>query len=119
MTKYLLDTNVVLRLSNPSDGQYNLATEAVFCLLNRADECFLAAQVLIEFWVVATRPIEVNGLGWTTEKTQSVIEQLLDRFPLLEESPQIFLDWLALVTTNKIKGKHTHVARLIALMVTQ
>ncbi|HEY9605654.1 MAG TPA: hypothetical protein V6C85_28880 [Allocoleopsis sp.] len=28
MTKYLLDTNVVLRFCNPSDVQHNLATDS-------------------------------------------------------------------------------------------
>ena len=119
MTRYLLDTNVVLRFCNPSDVQHHIATEAIFCLLNQADECFLTAQVLIELWVVATRPVEVNGLGWTTSKTRNIIEELLNRFPLLEESPQIFPHWLDLVTTNQIIGKRTHDARLIALMLAQ
>lgn len=79
MTKYLLDTNVVLRFCNPDDLQHHLATEAISCLLNQADESFLTAQVLIELWVVATRPVEVNGLGWTTEKTRNIIDELLNR----------------------------------------
>ncbi|MGA9379097.1 MAG: type II toxin-antitoxin system VapC family toxin [Phormidium sp.] len=118
MTKYLLDTNVVLRFCNPDDLQHHLAREAIYCLLNQADECFLTAQVLIELWVVATRPVEVNGLGWSTEKTRNIIDELLNRFPLLEESSQIFPHWLDLVTTNKIRGKRTHDARLIAVMLT-
>lgn len=61
MTRYLLDTNVILRFCNPSDLQHDLAKEAISCLLNQADECFLTAQVLIELWVVATRPVQVNG----------------------------------------------------------
>ncbi|MCL1467622.1 type II toxin-antitoxin system VapC family toxin [Argonema galeatum] len=117
MTKYLLDTNVVLRFCNPDDLQHHLATVAISCLLTQADECFLTAQVLIELWVVATRPIEVNGLGWTTEKTRNIIDELLNRFPLLEEYPQIFPNWLDLVTTNKVMGKRTHDVRLIAVML--
>jgi predicted nucleic acid-binding protein len=64
MTKYLLDTNVVLRFCNPSDRQHSLATDSISYLLTQGDECFLTAQVLVELWVVATRPVEVNGLGW-------------------------------------------------------
>jgi predicted nucleic acid-binding protein len=117
MTRYLLDTNVILRFCNPSDLQHDLATEAISCLLNQADECFLTAQVLIELWVVATRPVQVNGLGWNTEKARNIIDELLNRFPLLEESPQIFLTWLYLVTTGKVMGKRTHDVRLIAIML--
>lgn len=117
MIRYLLDTNVILRFCNPSDVQHDLATEAISYLLNQGDECFLTGQVLIELWVVATRPVEVNGLGWTTEKTKQIIDELLNRFPLLEESPQIFFTWLDLVTTNQVMGKRTHDARLIAVLL--
>ncbi len=117
MTKYSLDTNIVLRFSNPSDAQHGLATEAVATLLMQADECYLTAQVLIELWVVATRPVDVNGLGWSIEQTRDVIDQLLDRFPIAEEVSEIFPTWLNLVTENQIKGKRTHDARLVAVML--
>jgi hypothetical protein len=55
MTRYLLDTNVVMRFCNPSDVQHQLATDAVSRLLVQSDECLLVTQVIIEFWVVATR----------------------------------------------------------------
>ena len=45
----------------------------------QGNECYLTAQVLIELWVVATRLVEVNGLGWSIEQTRQVIDQLLDR----------------------------------------
>lgn len=117
MTRYLLDTNVVMRFCNSADVQYPLAINAVSRLLAQKDECLLTAQVLVEFWVVATRPIEVNGLGWTIEQTRGTTDQLLDRFPLLEESSQIFPNWLNLVTNSKVMGKRTHDARIIAAML--
>lgn len=117
MTRYLLDTNVVMRFCNPSDVQHNLATDAISRLLMQSDECLLVTQVIIEFWVVATRPTQVNGLGWTVEQTRATIDQLLDRFPFLEESPQIFPNWLNLVTDNGVMGKRTHDARIVAIMV--
>jgi predicted nucleic acid-binding protein len=116
MAKYLLDTNIVLRFSNPSDEQHELVTESVATLLMKGDECYLTAQVLIELWVVATRPIEVNGLGWSVEQTGEVIDQLIAQFPLVEEGPQILRTWLTLVTKNEIKGKRTHDARIAAVM---
>ena len=91
MTQYLLDTNVVLRFSNPSDDQHYLATEAVATLLLQGHECYLTAQILIELWVVATRPVEVNGLGWSVGQTHGVIEQLLNRFPMVDGNLPDFL----------------------------
>jgi predicted nucleic acid-binding protein len=117
MTTYLLDTNVVMRFCNPSDVQHQIATDAISHLLMRSDECLLAPQIIVEFWVVATRPYQVNGLGWDVEQTRSTINQLLDRFPLLEESPQIFPNWLNLVTSSRVMGKRTHDARIVATML--
>lgn len=118
MSKYLLDTNVVLRFSNPSDSQHDLATEAVATLLLQGNECYLTAQILIELWVVSTRPVDVNGLGWSIEQTHDVIEQLLNRFPMADETSEIFPSWLSLVTDNQINGKRTHDARIAAVMLT-
>lgn len=116
MTTYLLDTNIILRFSNPSDAQHELVTNAVAAILATGDECFLVPQVLIEMWVVATRPTDVNGLGWSTTYTRNVIEQLLQRFPLAEETPQLFPTWLEMVSAQKISGKRTHDARIVAMM---
>lgn len=118
MAKYLLDTNVVLRFSNPSDAQHCLAAEAVATLLLQGNECYLTTQVLIELWVVATRPVDVNGLGWSVGQAHGVIEQLLKRFPMVDETSQIFSSWFALVTDNQIKGKRTHDTRIVAVMLT-
>ena len=117
MTRYLLDTNILLRAYDPASPSYALALEAVFRLLERGDECLLTPQVLIEFWVVATRPVEVNGLGWSVEQTREVVETLLGQFPLLEESAEIFPNWFNLVVTGNVTGKRTHDLRLVAVML--
>jgi predicted nucleic acid-binding protein len=117
MTRYIIDTNVVTRFCNPSDVQHHLATDAISRLLTQGDECFLTAQILVEFWAVATRPVEVNGLGWSVETTRKTIDQVLRRFPLLKDSEDIFPNWLNLVTINKVMGKRTHDVRIVAVML--
>ena len=116
MTTYLLDTNVILRLSNPADAQHGLVTKAIAALLTEGDECYLAPQTLIELWAVATRPIQVNGLGWSAAYTHHMIGQLMQHFPLANEPPSLFFHWLEIVSTHNILGKHTHDARIVALM---
>jgi predicted nucleic acid-binding protein len=74
----LLDTNILLRFCNPTASQHAEAARAVLRLLAAGETLCLASQNLIEFWAVATRSIEANGLGWTTEKTRSQIEQFLN-----------------------------------------
>jgi predicted nucleic acid-binding protein len=48
MTRYLLDTNVVMRFCNPSDVQHQLATDAVSRLPVQSDECLLVTQLIID-----------------------------------------------------------------------
>jgi predicted nucleic acid-binding protein len=79
----------------------------------------LAPQVLTELWVIATRPVEVNGFGWSPAATSTVIARLCGQFPLLEEGPATFERWLALVETAEVRGKRAHDAHLAAVMLSQ
>ena len=116
MSQYLLDTNILLRSVDTSSDQHPLATDCVYQLLQNGNECLITSQVLIEFWVVVTRPVEVNGLGWSSPTTQERINQFLSQFTFLEETPEIFTHWFQLVTIHQIKGKRTHDIRLLAVM---
>jgi len=116
MANFLLGTNVLLRMSDGNASTHLLAGNAVATLLARKDKVYITAQNFIEFWAVATRPLDANGLGWTTQRTTTEIEQFLNRFPLLEDSPDILSRWLTLVTTYDIKGKKVHDTRLVAVM---
>ncbi|WP_017302122.1 type II toxin-antitoxin system VapC family toxin [Nodosilinea nodulosa] len=117
MANYLLDTNVALRLADLSSPQNALVTDAVATLLEQQHVCYLSPQVITELWVVATRPAEVNGLGWSAARTTEEIARLMDEFPLIEESQQIFSVWLNLVTALSILGKRAHDARIAAIML--
>lgn len=116
MDLYLLDTNILLRSGDILSPQYTLARSAIAKILAQGDRCVLTSQVLIEFWVVATRPLEVNGLGWTAQFTADVVRQWIAQFPLFEDTPEVFQKWLELVTNYNIKGKRTHDIRLLAVM---
>jgi predicted nucleic acid-binding protein len=116
MPGLLLDTNVLLRASDPGSPLYALATEAVALLLAAGEQIQITAQNLIEFWAVATRPESVNGLGWSAQQTRDEISRLLGQFPLLEDSPAIFSEWPNLVSSHAVEGKATHDARLVAVM---
>ncbi|MEM7773346.1 MAG: hypothetical protein AAF327_22930 [Cyanobacteria bacterium P01_A01_bin.37] len=67
---------------------------------------------------MATRPGEVNGLGWNIPKTTDEIAQLLNEFPLLDDRAEIFAIWQQLVSTQHIVGKRAHDARIAAAMLT-
>ncbi|WP_228051810.1 type II toxin-antitoxin system VapC family toxin [Sphaerospermopsis aphanizomenoides] len=105
MKSYLLDTNIILRFANSQSQEYNLIRNTISEILLRGGQCFITSQVIIEFWVVATRPVNVNGLGWTVEQTTQAVQMLISQFDLLAETPDVFSIWLNLVITYNISGK--------------
>jgi predicted nucleic acid-binding protein len=116
MGSYLADTNLLLRLADPASKQHAVATEALARLLGQGDEVYLTPQNFIEFWAVATRPVEANGFGWTSERTAKEVADLQERFPVLSDSPDVFTRWLELVQRFPIQGKRVHDARLVAVL---
>jgi predicted nucleic acid-binding protein len=118
MTDYLLDTNIILRIVQFSAPAHTLAVEAVASILTKGDNIFITPQILIEFWAVATRPVDVNGLGWSSTLTETETQQLHLQFPMLDDQSDIFLAWLQLVKKYDVQGKKVHDARLVAVMQT-
>ncbi|EFA70744.1 PIN domain nuclease [Cylindrospermopsis raciborskii S07] len=117
MKSYLLDTNIILRFANSQSQEYNLIRNTISEILLRGGQCFITSQVIIEFWVVATRPVNVNGLGWTVEQTTQAVQMLISQFDLLAETPDVFSIWLNLVITYNISGKRTHDIHILAVMI--
>lgn len=118
MTRYLVDTNVLLRGAVETSVRKPAAVVAISTLLARGDELLVAPQVLMEFWSVGTRPIDVNGLGWSLEVVRNKVDKILEQFPVLPETPSVFEEWLRLVTEGGVVGKRVHDARLVALLNT-
>lgn len=116
MNSYLLDTNILLRIADTSSPQHSIAIAAITHIFNQGNKCVITPQVLIEFWVVATRPVKANGLGWTPQATTTNIHQFITQFCLLPENKDVFTHWFQLVINHNIKGKRTHDIRLLAVM---
>ncbi len=113
---FLLDTNLLVRLSDPLSPLQPVAQQAIERLLQRGEILYLTTQNLIEFWAVATRPMEANGLDWNLVEAQSRIESLARQFAILDDNAEIRPHWIDLVTTCGIRGKKVHDARLVAVM---
>jgi predicted nucleic acid-binding protein len=110
----LADTNVWLRLADTHALQHAEVKQCVVRLLSMRAHLFLVPQNIVEFWAVATRPIDANGLGWAAERTALEISNIRAQFVLLPENERIFDRWLEIVTLEQIKGKRMHDARLAA-----
>jgi predicted nucleic acid-binding protein len=117
MNRYLLDTNVLLRAVNESHPQHQVAQRSVAALATRGDLLCITPQVIIEFWSVASRPTESNGgFGWDAARLRDEVQSLLDQFPLVEDGPRVFREWVRLTALYSISGKVVHDARLVAVI---
>ena len=58
-----VDTSVLVRVAKPSDARHGQAVRTLARLRADGDRLILVPQALAEFWVVATRLVEVNSLG--------------------------------------------------------
>lgn len=114
--KCLLDTNILLRLLNTADPQHGLVVEAMDVLIEQEYTLVVTPQVLIEFYVVATRPTSVNGFGWKPRDAARKIADVSLAFPMLPDTELVFTEWLGLVESQGVSGKRTHDARLVAVM---
>ena len=80
-------------------------------------EICLIPQVLYEYWVVATRPVEVNGLGMSPTAVGDSLRDLIDTYELHRDEGRVFDLWQQLVNTHAVKGKNAHDARIVAAML--
>ena len=113
---YLVDTNILLRIAQPSHVMHSEARKAVQALLRRKEVLHIVPQVIFEFWVVATRPALNNGLGLSPKKTKRKIEKGLSFFHLLGDTEPIYREWLRIVEAYSVCGVNAHDARLVAAM---
>ena len=70
---HLIDTNVLARLIVVNDPRSQAARAAIDQLQQNGVGLVVTPQNLIEFWAVATRPVEANGLGLSVEKTREEV----------------------------------------------
>ena len=112
----LADTNILLRSLHPQHPHYDLAKSALKLLRLQNETLCVAPQNLVEFWAVATRPVNENGLGLTVARVAGEIAILRQLFRVLPYTAEVLERWQHLVTTQGVVGKQTHDAHLVAIM---
>jgi predicted nucleic acid-binding protein len=112
----LLDTNILLRRAQPSHPSHALAVDSVTWLLAAGEAVHFTLQNIAEFWNVATRRAEHNGLGFSAAVTLTEVEKIEAAFELLPDTPPIYVEWKGLVVRHGVVGAKVHDARLVAAM---
>ena len=110
----LVDTSVLLRWSQADVPEHIVCRRGIDHLLERGDDLCMCAQVLIEYWVAATRPRDVNGFGLSPREAEPLLADIDDMFTCLPEPPDIAARWRKIVVDNGVLGKQAHDARLSA-----
>ena len=114
--RVLVDTNILLRSVQPNHPLCSQATHAVTKLIRQKDAVFFCPQNIAEFWNVATRPAERNGLGMSPEEALQEVSNIEKSLTLLPDVPAIYTAWKQIVAAHKVKGVKVYDARLAAIM---
>jgi predicted nucleic acid-binding protein len=113
-----VDTNVLLRTTEPSDPLHDAAVAATTELIRSGETLFITPQMLAEFWTVATRPTEKNGLGLSIEEAFDELARIEQFFTIVSESPDVYREWKRALVRHQVMGVDAHDTRLVAAMNT-
>ena len=113
----LLDTNIILRAKQEDSVHYKEVTEKLIGLISSGEELVVCPQVIYEFYVVATRPVEKNGLGLSSSIAMKEINNILETYSMSEENRQVFFYWQQLINDYQVIGKNAHDTRIVAYMM--
>lgn len=115
--KLLVDTNIPIRALDPQDARHEVCAAALRTLSTPEHELYLCAQVIIEYWAVATRPRNVNGLGLEPGAVEASLQELEKALLTLPEPPDMAARWRELAGRYGVRGRQVHDTRLVALML--
>ena len=114
----LLDTNVLLSATAPLRPLHRAALAVLNDWPNQGLILAVSSQTLREYLVVATRPVEVNGLGLSLEDALANVTVFRGRMRLLADGEPVWDRLRALVTAYGCRGKQIHDANVVACALT-
>ena len=117
MSRFLVDTNVLLRIAATNDLQHAVALSAIGLLFDAGLLPCLTTQVACEFLAVATRPPEANGLGLNHAAAIGSFKRMTRPFGFLADSQGVYELLLEIIERYRVTGKVVHDARLVATML--
>ncbi len=114
--KYLLDTNILLRLVERTHQHHKEASETLKRLRRQNCTFFILLQNISEFWNVCTRPKDKNGLGLSIAETDLHLKRFERFFTFLPDTTEVYKNWRELVVKHSVSGVQVHDARIAAAM---
>jgi predicted nucleic acid-binding protein len=110
----LVDTNVLLSATAPLRSLHRAALIVLNEWPNQGIVLAASTQVLREYLAVATRPIQVNGLGLDPGDALANVTTFRQRMRLLADSEAVWDRLRALIEGHACSGKQVHDANVVA-----
>jgi predicted nucleic acid-binding protein len=114
---YLIDSNILLRISRRDDPDYRIVDRALEQLLEDHARLYYTHQSIAEFWNVWTRPAGKNGFGLAGESAEREIAKFESMMELAADNAGVYDNWRQLVRDYRVTGVQVHDARLVAAML--
>ena|SRR5437016_5382800 len=111
-----MDTNVLLRFADRTHPLHPRVRAAVRTLRAEGHRLQATSQNCVEFWNVATRPVDKNGLGLAPAEADRLLRLVERLFSVLPDLPAVYPQWRQLVVAFGVSGVQVHDACLVAAM---
>lgn len=111
-----LDSNILLSASDRDRSAFTACRQILSGSTEAGYHLYIGPQIVREYLVVATRSVEVNGLGLSIKDALHNIAQFRRRTVMVGETEKSVEKLLALITDHSVSGKRIHDANIIALM---
>ena len=112
-----LDTNVLLSACDESRPAHERSSRLLEEALAGRRSLYASGQVFREFLVVATRPVEANGLGMSAGDALANVTEFSRCIRLLDETEEVSRRLRNLVRQHKLQGKRIHDANIAATLL--
>ncbi len=112
----MVDTNILLSASNSNRTDHEASHRVFLKALEAGVHLATCGQILREYLVVATRPMQVNGLGLSLEDALTNLDWFRKRQVYLEEPESVHQNLVRLIEKHNITGKRIHDLNIVALM---
>jgi predicted nucleic acid-binding protein len=90
---------------------------ALNLLEEEGNDLVFCQQSAAEFWAVCTRSLDGGGLGLTGQVIESYLVSFADRFRILPEPADLYVEWRRLALQTESTGRHVYDVRIAAVML--
>lgn len=112
-----VDTNVLLGATDEGRSTHRACAHVIGASGQRGWRLVTSGQVFREYMVVATRPLDRNGLGLTSRQALSNLREFQRFLTLLESESGQWACLERLIENAALAGKRIHDANIVAAML--